>query len=400
MSDVLPLPPAAALPLATAADAASPSIGTGRVLRIEFTGSGSEYFRIWIVNLLLTIVSLGLYYPWAKARRLRYFYANTVVGEHALDFHGDPKRMLRGFLLVGLLLMLYSVAGNVSPTAGLVAFVIVAVVWPALLRASMRFKLANTSWRGMRLRFTGDPAGAYRAILPIFIPGGVLIAATAGIDPQQADAATRHAAGLALIATAIAFTAVAPWVFWMLKRYQHNHYAYGTLHTTLSAGPVPFYAVALKTCAVALLALAVVVLAVGLIAAASFSSLGNGGRGVLIAIGVIAGYLVTLLVVMPYATSRTQNLVWCRTIGRDIRFDSTLAFGALLALTLRNALLMLVTLGLYWPFARIAVARMRLTAISIVTSGNPDLLFDARRRGGDDATGDAAGDLFGIDIGL
>ena len=44
-------------------------------LRLEFTGSGSEYFRIWIVNLLLTLVTLGLYYPWAKVRRLRYFYA-------------------------------------------------------------------------------------------------------------------------------------------------------------------------------------------------------------------------------------------------------------------------------------------------------------------------------------
>ena len=36
-------------------------------LPISFTGSGSEYFRIWIVNLLLTFVTLGLYYPWAKA---------------------------------------------------------------------------------------------------------------------------------------------------------------------------------------------------------------------------------------------------------------------------------------------------------------------------------------------
>jgi hypothetical protein len=46
---------------------------------IEFTGSGSEYFRIWIVNLLLTLVTFGIYYPWAKVRRLRYFYGNTLV---------------------------------------------------------------------------------------------------------------------------------------------------------------------------------------------------------------------------------------------------------------------------------------------------------------------------------
>ena len=50
-----------------------------RVLKIRFTGSGSEYFRIWAVNLLLILVTLGLYLPFAKARRIRYFYANTLV---------------------------------------------------------------------------------------------------------------------------------------------------------------------------------------------------------------------------------------------------------------------------------------------------------------------------------
>ena len=35
---------------------------------IEFTGSGGEYFRVWIVNVLLSIVTLGLYTPWARRR--------------------------------------------------------------------------------------------------------------------------------------------------------------------------------------------------------------------------------------------------------------------------------------------------------------------------------------------
>ena len=59
---------------------------------IEFTASGSEYFRIWIVNLLLIVVTLGIYLPWAKVRKLKYFYSNTWVGGDALDFHGEPAR--------------------------------------------------------------------------------------------------------------------------------------------------------------------------------------------------------------------------------------------------------------------------------------------------------------------
>ena len=149
---------------------AAPAQALERPLEVRFTGSGSEYFRIWIVNLLLSIVTLSLYHPWAKVRRLRYFYGNTLVDGHALDFHGNPLKMLRGYVLVGVLVVCYSLAGRFSKGAAVVAVVIFAIVFPSLLRASMQFRLANTSWRGLRFRFTGSLDGAYRAMLPLFIP--------------------------------------------------------------------------------------------------------------------------------------------------------------------------------------------------------------------------------------
>ena len=48
----------------------------------QFHGRGGEYFGIWIVNILLTIVTLGLYSPWAHVRNKHYFYGNTdLAGE-------------------------------------------------------------------------------------------------------------------------------------------------------------------------------------------------------------------------------------------------------------------------------------------------------------------------------
>ena len=62
-------------------------------LELRFVGSGSEYFRIWIVNLLLTILTLSLYYPFAKVRRMRYFHGATEVGGHgARRSRGRPAR--------------------------------------------------------------------------------------------------------------------------------------------------------------------------------------------------------------------------------------------------------------------------------------------------------------------
>jgi uncharacterized membrane protein YjgN (DUF898 family) len=46
--------------------------------QLHFTGRGGEYFGVWIVNLLLTIVTLGIYSPWAKVRRLQYFYRRSL----------------------------------------------------------------------------------------------------------------------------------------------------------------------------------------------------------------------------------------------------------------------------------------------------------------------------------
>ena len=39
----------------------------------EFTGKGWEYFKIWIVNLLLTIVTFGIYKRMGKSQALAVF---------------------------------------------------------------------------------------------------------------------------------------------------------------------------------------------------------------------------------------------------------------------------------------------------------------------------------------
>ena len=49
------------------------------VLSLEFRGDAREYFRIWAVNLCLTLLTFGIFSAWAKVRKKRYFYSNTVL---------------------------------------------------------------------------------------------------------------------------------------------------------------------------------------------------------------------------------------------------------------------------------------------------------------------------------
>lgn len=373
------------------------------LLDLRFTGSGSEYFRIWIVNLLLMLVTLSLYYPWAKVRKLRYFYGNTLVDGKPLDFHGKPSKMLRGYLLVGLLALLYSVAGKFSPVAGLVAFLIVAAIWPALLKSSMQFRLANTSWRGLRFRFNGTVGGAYQAMLPLFVPGLLVVAALIGV-PDQEHPPEWYLAWVGVVG--LGGLLVLPWLWFGLKKYQHENYALGQLQTELRIRPGSFYKVFLKTVGVFLAVVVVVnvlfVLGSTGLAALLPSRMDSGPLvNILTMLLIIVVVLLALqIVVRPYFASRMQNLLWSRTGNSSMRFRSKLKFRPLLMLTLKNWLLMLLTLGLYWPFAAVALTRMRLHAVIIITRVDPADLLDTARAVEGEAAGEAAGDLFGLDIGL
>jgi uncharacterized membrane protein YjgN (DUF898 family) len=385
--------------------APAPTPPPEEVHAIEFSASGSEYFRIWIVNLLLTLVTLGLYYPWAKVRKLRYFYGNTRLAGHAFDFHGDPKRMLRGYLLVGALFLLYGFAGQVSPVAGVIALVILAAIWPALLRVSMRFRLAQTSWRGLRFAFTGDTAGAYKALLPAFAAAIVMVAFTTALAPAvDAAAPPRPPSGAALFglfaSMALVF-AVAPLTLWLLKRYQHDNYQFASVRTRFVAGAGSFYALAAKAFGLVLLA----AVGAGLLAAAVAFGAGRGLRStgslmVLAMVSVFAIYALVLFALQPYVTSRLQNLVWSRTRSRSIGFDSDLRFWPLARLMAVNWILVVLTLGLYWPFAAVALARRKLEAVSVSVQGDLDGLVARGGAASQDASGDAAADLFGVDLGL
>ena len=148
---------------------------------LRFTGSGAEYFGIWIVNLLLTIVTVGIYSAWAKVRRLKYFYRHTELAGSSFDFHGSPIRILIGRVLALAMLIGYNVSVRLHSPMTLLVVIVLAVALPWLLRNSLRFRLYNSSWRGTRFHFRGSVAGSYR----VFLLNGLLTLITLYIWPRS-----------------------------------------------------------------------------------------------------------------------------------------------------------------------------------------------------------------------
>ena len=157
---------------------------------VEFTGSGGEYFRVWIVNVLLNVVTLGLYTPFARRRKAQYFYSHTFVADSPLEFIGKQRKMVFGFLAFAGLYVAYEIAVRTGQdTASSLLFFGFALLLPWLWGSAMRFRLASTRWRGVRLAFTASWKEVYLASWPVFAIAAVWTAAFILIDPMMGSAA-------------------------------------------------------------------------------------------------------------------------------------------------------------------------------------------------------------------
>src|SRR5712671_5429231 len=82
---------------------------------VEFSATGWEYFRIWIVNLALTIVTLGIYSAWATVRKRRYFYGHTRIDGEGFEYRANPIAILKGRLIAFVLFGGFSAVGQYAP---------------------------------------------------------------------------------------------------------------------------------------------------------------------------------------------------------------------------------------------------------------------------------------------
>jgi uncharacterized membrane protein YjgN (DUF898 family) len=369
--------------------------------QFEFTGTGGEYFRIWIVNVLLTIATLGIYSAWAKARRLQYFYRNTRVAGAIFDYRGNPKAILKGRILALGLLASYKLTFDFYKPAAIGIALILIVIMPWLLARAFRFKMANSTYRGVRFHFRGTVAQAYKML--ILFP--VLFAVT-GLLIWSLVTSFANRQSIALILTAVIlpmiviFTAI-PLAHYLLKRYQHDNAYFGHMPFFFDAPKREFF----KTYGKAIGYMIVGSMAVGIFAAVtgklytlametSFAWLFE------ILYGLLTAYLGYLFV-MAYLEGTIQNLVWNHTTIAGMRFESAVQTKQLLAIHASNLALITLTLGFYKPFAAVKRMKYRIESVTLVPLADDleTILADqANDHAG--AIGQEAGDLFDIDIAI
>jgi len=139
---------------------------------LEFKGSGSEYFKIWIVNLFLSILTLGIYSAWAKVRRKRYLYGNTSIKGASFEYHASPITILKGRLIAVALLIVYSVLSELFPLVGFFLLILLFAFIPWIVWRSLRFNARMTSLRNVHFSFKGRLGKSYLfyLVIPFIFP--------------------------------------------------------------------------------------------------------------------------------------------------------------------------------------------------------------------------------------
>lgn len=321
--------------------------------RFQFSGTGGEYFRIWIVNLLLTIVTLGLYAPWAKVRNRQYFYGNTSLDGASFEYTADPVKLLIGRLIALAALVLYYFAGNVSPEAASLAWVLLMCAVPWALNKSLAFNARNSVHRNIRFRFVGDYGQAF--IVCVLWP----------------------------MAAALTLGILAPVAIQRWKRYTLAGHRYGNKSFQFGAGAGRFYRLCLFSFGIAF---------VGIGGAAIASAKLSPNLGIA---AFIAGYGLA----MVYFTTGMNNLVYNNTTLASHSFSGRFTLSGYGWIMVSNFLLIIATLGLYIPWAKVRVARYKAEHIALAVTGDLNQ-FAALSQEDEEALGEEFGDVFGLDFGF
>jgi uncharacterized membrane protein YjgN (DUF898 family) len=326
---------------------------------LHYDGRISELYRIFLINLLLNIVTVGIWRFWAVTRTRRYVWSRTSLCGSRFEYDGTGGQLFVGFLLAMLIIL------GLGIVAGLLTVVLHGSLIPVLVLefgiivlalgapfSAQRYRLSHSVWRGIRGGMSGSMlAYGLRSLLYFFL-------------------------------MVVSFYQLTPWATLRLTERRINASSFGDQRFASHSKAGPLYLRFLLTF-VAGVALVVViggidwVLAHGVFVAAFQHPPHQpmdphiSNRLVLV---MLPTYLVFALgmamISASYVAAFDRQLVGHTTLA-GLRFGSQVTAGTVLRLIVGNALILIVTLGLGMPI--VVHRNMQYFTANLLASGTLDL---------------------------
>ena len=337
-----------------------------------FRGNGADLFSVYILNVLKTILTVGMYYFWGRVKIRQYIWGQTEVAGDRFGYHGTGRELLIGWLKAMLAfgsLLAAQMALDLSvPMLGtLILWLGLVCLWPLAKIGSLRYRLSRTSWRGIRFSFRGD----IKPFLLLSVPGLLLSFPTLGLYTPFYECA--------------------------IRRYFLEHSRLGNIAFGFEGSPKKLLRIYLVRGIVAIVGVG------GLLGLTLYTSTGGGVyvagfgpiNGVLWIITDI-GLCVLVVLSLLSLVVRRRRFFWDHTTFGPAHFRSTVSMGNLAALYAGNVGLLLVTLGLGSPW--VTVRSRQYDCAHLTLTGTLDLEHIQQDALEATATGEELGGLLDVDV--
>jgi uncharacterized membrane protein YjgN (DUF898 family) len=331
---------------------------------IKFSGQSGEYFKLWFVNMFLSIITLGIYSAWAKVRNTQYMYGHTNVDDNSFRFLATPIQILKGRIIAVIVFILYMVLSKINPAIGIAMALVFLVASPWLIIQGMKFTLRMTAYRNVRFSFEGT----YGGVIVHFI--------------------------LLPILGAITLYLAMPWVVQQIQQYIHNNITYGGKHFEQKSSAGQYYIAILFSIGIAVLGGALIA---GFGGAAIASATAGPSLGLII-VG-IAAFALFGIVNAVYQSIIYNHLMKTLDIEDVVSFDANMKTAPFAVLVLTNILLIVVTFGLAIPVVKIRTARYIASITQVTIKPGIDELINTVD-GEHSAFGEEAAGLFDADLSI
>ncbi len=382
----------------------------------EFTGSGTEYFKIWIVNTLLTILTFGIYYPWARVRNNKYLYGNSTIEEKNFDYHATGKQLLIGYLIAAVFFIIYSILEKVLPIGSLILLGIFFIIIPWLIWKSMKFNLHVTSFNNIRFKFSGNLKESY--IIFLLIPIISLVAIGFSIYLSTIFKENMILLIFSLLLTNLLYIIAFAYFSVVKTRYLLEYTSYGDAKFNTNIDTSAFIKIILKTFAIGLLVLLISFIIVATITYAFFDinyletyaemykTDSSAALTILLSILyplIISIYLLLILIWVisfAYYITRIRKYIFENTdLENEVNFISNMKFLPYALILISNFLMIIFTLGLAYPWAKVRVLRYTLNNTSLELKEGFDGYINSKQTK-KSGFADQVSDTLDIDIGM
>tara|TARA_R110002073_G_scaffold25378_4_gene84172 strand:+ start:240 stop:1268 length:1029 start_codon:yes stop_codon:yes gene_type:complete len=333
----------------------------------EFHGDGKDYFRIWVVNLFLSVISLGIYSAWAKVRNNRYLYSHLHLDGSCFEYIANPKQILIGRVIAVVLLSISVIGSELFPLVGLWLLLPTALILPWMILKSLQFRARNSVYRNIRFGFHANYFEALLVIVVYPILAVVSIGLLSGFAIQR------------------------------FYNFVVGHSSYGNTQFEFQSSIGEFYGFVFSVI-FATLGMAILI---GLIAAgAQFGLMSLDVPKQYFGLVIGAMGMVVYIWQFAYIKVKLTNLMYSGlTIPAWYTFTTSLKTWDLFKIYLVNTILILLSLGLYIPFARIKVMQYRVSSLRFVTTQSLDE-FTFKNDPNVSAIGQEVGEMFDFGISL